>query len=89
MICSTMLFVLVRCFSLHRSLHCGCSIYRPRPDPYTQPGYQFEELRVKGLPGNTPGVPKMTKPLKTDQVNKPKAGKLTGAWYCIPFSIVL
>jgi translation elongation factor P/translation initiation factor 5A len=32
---------------------------------------------MKGLAGNnlTPAAPKMTKPLKTEQVNKPKPGK--------------
>jgi hypothetical protein len=48
---------------------------RPRPDPYTQPGYQYGESHIKAqLPGNNLTPAKMTKPLKTEQVNKPKPG---------------
>ena len=56
---------------------CLLLFRRPRPDPYTQPGYPYAESHMKGLAGNNlpQTTAKMTKPLKNEQVSKPKPGK--------------
>ena len=63
------------------------ALFRPKPDAFSLPGYQFDDSHFKGMQfanNVKPAIVKISKSSKDDHANKPKPGKpLLTSYYII------